>query len=54
MKGWLLVGPEATKTAAAFKSWIVFALAWATKAEKAPKPAKNRGSAKARRALRPG
>jgi len=25
MKGWLLVGPEATKTAAGFTSWIDFA-----------------------------
>jgi TfoX/Sxy family transcriptional regulator of competence genes len=42
MKGWLLVGPEATGSAGGFKSWIDFALAWTAKAEKAPKPAKKR------------
>jgi TfoX/Sxy family transcriptional regulator of competence genes len=54
MKGWLLVGPEATKTAASFKSWIDFALAWTAKAEKAPKPAKRRAKAVASRAPRRG
>jgi TfoX/Sxy family transcriptional regulator of competence genes len=49
MKGWLLVGPEGTKTAAGFKSWIDLALAWATTPEKAPRPAKKRASAKARK-----
>ncbi|HVZ35306.1 MAG TPA: TfoX/Sxy family protein [Polyangiaceae bacterium] len=39
MKGWLLVGPEATRTAAGFKSWIAHALAWTTKADQpAPRP----------------
>src|SRR5215471_935091 len=31
MKGWLLVGSEATRTAAGFKSWIDFALAGTAK-----------------------
>jgi TfoX/Sxy family transcriptional regulator of competence genes len=36
MKGWLLVGPEATRTARGFEEWIDFALAWTRNAEKAP------------------
>lgn len=42
MKGWLLVGAEATKTAAGFKSWIDFALAGSAKTTKkvVPKAAK--------------
>jgi TfoX/Sxy family transcriptional regulator of competence genes len=32
MKGWLLVGPEATKTASGFKRWFDRAVAWSTKA----------------------
>jgi TfoX/Sxy family transcriptional regulator of competence genes len=54
MKGWLLVGPEATKTTAAFKSWLDFALAWTSKAEKAPKPAKKPAKAKAPKVARRG
>ena len=54
MKGWLLVGPEATKTAAGFKSWIDFALAWSTKAKGAPKPAKKRANPKVRKVARRG
>ena len=50
MKGWLLVGPEATKTAAGFKWWLDFALVWTRRAEQAAKPAKNRRSAKAKKA----
>lgn len=43
MKGWLLVGAEATGTPAGFKRWIAFALAHAAKAPKASKrPAKRR------------
>lgn len=43
MKGWLLVGPEATGTTAGFKSWIGFALGHAMKATKsARRPAKRR------------
>jgi hypothetical protein len=42
MKGWLLVGPEATKTSSGFKGWIDFALAWSASAENRPKPAKKR------------
>jgi TfoX/Sxy family transcriptional regulator of competence genes len=54
MKGWLLVGSEATKTAAGFKLWIDFALAWTAKAEKAPKPTKRRAKATASKAQRRG
>jgi TfoX/Sxy family transcriptional regulator of competence genes len=50
MKGWLLVGPEATRTAQAFKSWIDFALSWTEKAQTASKPAKRGASTKARKA----
>ncbi len=25
MKGWLLIGPEATRTAAGFDAWVAFA-----------------------------
>jgi hypothetical protein len=43
MKGWLLVGPEATGTTAGFKAWIGFALEHATKAPKnVSRPAKRR------------
>jgi len=38
MKGWLLVGPEATKTSSGFKGWMDFALAWSVGAENKPKP----------------
>ncbi|HKO93823.1 MAG TPA: hypothetical protein VJU61_21865, partial [Polyangiaceae bacterium] len=39
MKGWLLVGPEATRTAAGFKQWLGRAVAWSSKAKKpAPRP----------------
>ncbi len=31
MKGWVLVGPEATRTAAGFKRWLAYAKAWAAK-----------------------
>jgi TfoX/Sxy family transcriptional regulator of competence genes len=34
MKGWLLVGADATATAAGFKSWVDFARAQAPKAPK--------------------
>ena len=44
MKGWLLVGTEATKTAEGFKSWIDFAVAGIGKTAKA---AKKRPAAKA-------
>jgi TfoX/Sxy family transcriptional regulator of competence genes len=42
MKGWLLVGPEATATAAGFKHWLEFAL----RAAKAPKRRGKRPSGK--------
>ena len=43
MKGWLLVGSEATGTPAGFKKWIAFALAHAAKGMEARKrPAKRR------------
>ncbi|MFZ5896248.1 MAG: TfoX/Sxy family protein [Myxococcota bacterium] len=47
MKGWLLVGSEATKSTAGFKSWLDFALAWASKGDKPAKPSKKRAAAKA-------
>jgi hypothetical protein len=50
MKGWLLVGSEATKTAQSFKFWIDFALTRAEKAQSTSKPAKKRVSTKARKA----
>lgn len=37
MQGWLLVGPDATRTAAGLKSWIDFALAWTAKGAPSPK-----------------
>ena len=37
MKGWLLVGPRATGTAAGFTAWIDFARARASKAPRAKK-----------------
>jgi TfoX/Sxy family transcriptional regulator of competence genes len=49
MKGWLLVGPEATRSTQGFKSWIDFALTWAEKAQTASKPAKRNASTKARK-----
>jgi TfoX/Sxy family transcriptional regulator of competence genes len=49
MKGWLLVGPEATKTAGEFKMWIDFALAWTAKAQTTSKPAKRLPPKAARR-----
>jgi len=45
MKGWLLVGAEATGTPAGFKAWIGFALAHAGKAQGAARrPAKPRSN----------
>jgi TfoX/Sxy family transcriptional regulator of competence genes len=45
MQGWLLVGPEATRTAAGFRSWIDFALVWTRQGAKAAKrPTKSRAS----------
>lgn len=45
MKGWLLVGSEATGTAAGFKAWIAFALQHAAKTPKpAKRPAKRRAT----------
>jgi TfoX/Sxy family transcriptional regulator of competence genes len=45
MKGWLLVGTEATGTPAGFKKWLAFALAHAAKSTEAGKrPAKRRGT----------
>ena len=45
MKGWLLVGSEATGTPAGFKKWIAFALARAAKSAEARKrPARRRAS----------
>lgn len=41
MKGWLLVGAEATKTPAGFKSWVDFAIAGS---KKSAKPAKKRAA----------
>src|SRR5215510_7431608 len=35
MQGWLLVGPDATKTASGFKSWIHFAVDWTKQGAKA-------------------
>src|SRR5215510_1051595 len=43
MKGWLLIGPEATKTAAGFKWWIDFALAGAAESEKPARASKKQG-----------
>jgi hypothetical protein len=34
MKGWLLVGPEATEKAAGLKAWIKFAREWTAKGGK--------------------
>jgi hypothetical protein len=43
MKGWLLVGPEATGTAAGFKAWLDFARAHAAKEPaRTKRPAKRR------------
>lgn len=36
MKGWLLVGPEATRTARGFEEWIGFALEQTKRGGKAP------------------
>lgn len=44
MQGWLLVGAEAIKTAAGFKSWIEFAL---DRSVRAAKPAKKPVAARA-------
>lgn len=38
MKGWILVGPEATRTAAGFKAWIALALRWAARPAKKKTP----------------
>lgn len=40
MKGWLLVGPEATRTAAGFEAWLNFARDRALSSSKPPKRAK--------------
>jgi TfoX/Sxy family transcriptional regulator of competence genes len=42
MKGWLLVGPEATATAAGFNSWIDFARRHALKSPKTAKKSARR------------
>jgi TfoX/Sxy family transcriptional regulator of competence genes len=47
MKGWLLVGPEATRTARGFSEWIDFALERSTKRRK---PAAKPGAKRSRRA----
>jgi TfoX/Sxy family transcriptional regulator of competence genes len=47
MKGWLLVGREATGTAAGFKAWIGLALAHASKPPNAAKRPTKRRSTKA-------
>jgi hypothetical protein len=52
MKGWLLVGPEATKTPRGFKGWIDFALAWTASADKKPKRGKKRPAVAASKAAR--
>jgi hypothetical protein len=53
MKGWLLVGPAATGTAAGFRAWIAFALVHAAKASKTAKPpAKRRASNSAAKTAR--
>lgn len=45
MKGWLLVGPEATGTTAGFRAWIARALAHAATASKTTRrPAKRRAT----------
>lgn len=45
MKGWLLVGPEATGTARGFKEWLDFALQWTRRSAKpAAKPRAKRPS----------
>lgn len=54
MKGWLLVGSEATKTPAGFKSWIDFALASTPKAKQASKAAKKAANPKPRSVARRG
>lgn len=54
MKGWLLVGPEAAKTPAGFKSWIDFALASTPKAKRASKSAKKAANPKPRSVARRG
>jgi TfoX/Sxy family transcriptional regulator of competence genes len=46
MKGWLLIGPDATRTAAGFDAWIAFAREQVTKLPKAPKRAAKRRAAK--------
>ncbi|HEY2406146.1 MAG TPA: TfoX/Sxy family protein [Polyangiaceae bacterium] len=46
MKGWLLIGTEATKTPADFKSWIDFAQAGTAKGAKPVKHAKKSTAAK--------
>ena len=47
MKGWLLVGPAATGTAAGFRSWIAFAVAHTAKASRAATPSAKRRATKA-------
>jgi TfoX/Sxy family transcriptional regulator of competence genes len=47
MQGWLLVGPEATRTAAGFESWIDFAIGWTKRdAKPSKRPAKRRASSR--------
>ena len=45
MKGWLLVGPEATSTGSGLEAWIAFAQTQASKAPKTKKrPARRRST----------
>ncbi|MGC4086407.1 MAG: TfoX/Sxy family protein [Polyangiaceae bacterium] len=46
MKGWLLVGSEATRTAAGFKAWLDFARDGALRTQKAGKKSRARQSSK--------
>jgi hypothetical protein len=46
MKGWLLVGPAATGTAADFQAWIAFALGRAAKASKTARRPRKRPASK--------
>src|SRR5262245_14956446 len=46
MKGWLLVGPAATGTAAGFRSWIAFAVAHTAKASRTATPSAKRRKTK--------
>jgi hypothetical protein len=48
MKGWLLVGSEATRSAAGLSQWIELALEWTKKAAKAS-PTKKTAKAPSKR-----